>query len=162
MTPASILAKALEPHAHCAAFLDLVRLSQVRSDIIRHAINGAKGHATDAGEHLRLCAVVGIDPIDGHRDTSHQPGELDRKLFAMGVRMRRYQRKQSIREAAREIGISVTTVSRIENGKVRGIDSMLAACRYIGVHPFHYVAASGFTKNLAGNTLSEKDKSFAA
>lgn len=138
-SPAAILAKAIAAFATGDKFKALVLRSGVRPKAIRHAINGAKGHPTDAGDYLRLCAAIGIDPMDGHRDTSHVPGELDRKLFAAGVRLTRYGRKQTMRDAAKEMGMSATTLCMIENGMVRSIDSMLAACRYVGVHPCHYV-----------------------
>jgi hypothetical protein len=68
-SPSTFLAAALQPYRNDgAAFKNLVELSGVHAKVIRHAINGAKGHATDAGDYLRLCASIGIDPVDGHKD----------------------------------------------------------------------------------------------
>ena len=151
MTPAAVLAKALKSCNRA----EIARLTGISMRKVRHAENGAKGHATDADDYLRLCQVLGIDPMTGKAVPPRTPpGTLDRILFAAGVRaIRRYRNKHSIREAAAKMGISITTLSRIENGHVRGIDGMLAACRYIGIHPLHYVGAAGFTGNMTGNLL---------
>lgn len=157
MTPAAILAKAIRK-ATCNR-VELAELADVKVCDVRHAERGAKGHATNANDYLKLCQVLGVDPVTGAAVPPRiPPGELDRTFFAMGVRAtRRYGRNENIRVAAEEMEISVSVLSRIENGKVRGIDGMLAACRYIGIHPMHYVGPPCSTVNTPGNRLKNND-----
>jgi len=60
--------------------------------------------------------------------------EIDIHKFAALVRTKRG--KRGLRETAQEIGgISISTLSRIEQGKIPDIGTFLRICRWLGVSP---------------------------
>jgi plasmid maintenance system antidote protein VapI len=144
ISPAAMLAKALEPMS-----LDLRCEIAQAAGVGRHAVQrAAGGRPISADDFLRICAVIGHDPVTGYgREPIDNPGSFDRRHLALAVRMTLYVRKHTFREAAKELGISATVVHRLKEGEEAvSIESLLAGCRYVGVHPFHYFKPACFTK----------------
>jgi len=161
-TPAAILANALKDHL--AGIADQKRkqfeLGNIAGLKLGTVIKAARGFPIAADAHLRLCAALNIDPGDGTpAPIAARVGEFDIKLLGTGFFMRRLQRKQSIRNAAGEMALSHATLLKIEQGEVTAIGSVLAACTYIGVSPFHYVKPPMFHRNNGLTTLNEQEKS---
>jgi len=162
LTPAAILASALKDHLaatadHKRQQLDLANAAGLKLGTV---IQAMRGFAINAEAHLRLCAALNIDPNDGtSAPIAARVGEFDIKLLGAGLFMRRLQRKQSIRNAAGEMALSHATLLKIEQGEVTAIGSVLAACTYIGVSPFHYVKPPMFHRNNGLTTLNEQEKS---
>lgn len=49
------------------------------------------------------------------------------------------EKELTVREAAKEIGVSASTISRIENGKTCEIESFLKICEWMGMFPEDYI-----------------------
>lgn len=64
-------------------------------------------------------------------------GDLNLDLFVRDVMRRRAQRPQ--REVAREIGVSASTVCRVEQGYVPDLISFGKFCRWLGADPCVYL-----------------------
>src|SRR5216684_3625210 len=155
-SPAFHLAKALQPYKD-AAFVALAIQAGVPIEHARRARMGAHGRPTAADHHLRLCQVIGIDPVEGLAVAPREPQPLLGWFFALGVKGCRLLRKLTLRQAATEIGVALSTLSRVENGDPRSFDTMAAICAWMGAHPYQFVAPVGFTENMTGNALKTKD-----
>jgi DNA-binding Xre family transcriptional regulator len=99
------------------------------------------GKPVNAGAYLALCAVTGIDPVDG----KSQPAKALSPnvvwwLLSGALYVTRHLKKLDQRTAAEIIGISAASVCRVECGKPVSIGVMLKVCAFIGVHPFGYTA----------------------
>ena len=137
-TPAFHLALAMQSYRN-EKFAELIKRAGVPVDAARRARSGAHGRPTRAEHHLKLCAVLGIDPVDGRPIAVRKPLPLLASFFAAGVKGNRMLNGHTLRRAAKLMAISPAVLSRIENGDTRSFDGMLAACRYIGAHPFDYL-----------------------
>lgn len=160
MTPSAILVRALKPHDEFACG-DLGRKLGIPPEKVRRAKHGARGQATRADYHLKLCAFLGVDPITG--DPTGRAGlriEFDAALFAMGVKMRRFERQQTITESARRARISSAVMSRIENGNPRSFASVLRAARAADLDPRLYTTVTRET--ATGNALTAHENRSAA
>jgi DNA-binding Xre family transcriptional regulator len=140
-SPAFHLAKALQPYKG-EALLELATFAGVPIEHARRARMGAHGRATAADHHLRLCQKIGIDPMEGFAVAPREPQPLLGWFFALGVKGRRILRKLTLRQAAEEIGVALSTLSRVENGDPRSFDTVAAICRWMGAHPYHFVAVT--------------------
>lgn len=138
-SPAVILAKALPKPRESEALRDLAKRAGVEHV---SASRAAKGRPIAADAYLRLCAVVGIDPIGGKRIAPQVPGVFVRSQLGMASYMRRLQNKHALRTAAAIVGISYSSLYRLEHDEVVSIETVLAACRYVGMHPFDFIAVS--------------------
>ncbi len=61
----------------------------------------------------------------------------------LGQRVSRYRGSMGIRAAAREIGISPTTLSRIEHGHVPDLKTLQKICDWMGEDPAEFVGGGG-------------------
>lgn len=157
-TPAKILATALAPiKDNETAKLRVAHRAGLK---LGHVTKALRGSPLSASDHLRLCAVLQIDPATGADYVFvPKPGDFDFKLLGAGVTMRRIQlgHDKSIRKTAEAIGVVHSTFLKIERGEVTAIASALAACRYVGLSPFHYQKHPSFTGNSRLTTLKEQD-----
>lgn len=96
----------------------------------------------NAPDFLALCARLGIDPTTGERFPKFSPpNSFSFQLLGAGCAMRRVLRgDMSLRAVADETGISASTILRIELGLPVSIESVLAVCEFIGVHPYKYIS----------------------
>ena len=72
---------------------------------------------------------------------------LDKKKLAELVRFKRGN--QGLREIAEISGISLSTLSRIENEKTPDMDTFIALCNWLEIHPAELIK----TKNIESNNL---------
>ena len=80
---------------------------------------------------------------------------LDIEKLANLVRNKRQNR--GLREIAKEIGnISISTISRVENGKIPDIDTFLVLCDWLGVPPAEFI------KNTASKEAVNTPETIAA
>lgn len=106
-----------------------------------------------ADAFLRLCAVVGLVPAWGAASTRDsgfgftlsptrptRPCALSFAFAGMAMRLARTDRGHNIRDGAAAAGVSVTTTSRIEAGKVVSIESVVRVAAYVGVSVTQFVA----------------------
>jgi hypothetical protein len=139
LKPSQILQAALKPYAGSYGPMSL-SLGIPREAITR-AARGARGRPTRADHHLMLCAYLGCDPVTGAmlETPALGPIRFDATLFAMAVKMRRFERKQTAAKAAKVAGLSPTIYSRIANAKPTSFESLLRAARAAGLDPRDYV-----------------------
>lgn len=158
LTPAAILAKAMKAAALAdrGAFSTIIRKAGVDADVARRAATGANGHPTPAGDHINLCIVLGIDPLTGNKlPEPREPAPFLSGMLAIGIKVTRDTREHSLRRAAGIMGISPSTLTRIEKGwHVAGFDSVAAACKYVGLHPFAYLAPESVSRETRHETLA--------
>lgn len=95
----------------------------------------------NAADFLKLCARVGIDPMTGADSgaTIVNPGELSFDLIGAGLVMQQHLLGIEQQEAALRIGVSRQTLWRLERGMPVSAETVIAACEFIGVHPFGYM-----------------------
>lgn len=96
----------------------------------------AAGRPVAARHFLKLCGAAGVDPETGRAIARRQVGDLMPGFLGKGVRLRREVDKEGLRKVAARLRLSPATMSRLENGRVVSLAAVLAACRYLGVHPF--------------------------
>jgi hypothetical protein len=109
------------------------------ADLRRHVFRARAGRPVNAGAFLALCGAAGIDPVDGSaRSPKRVPAGIAWSLVGEGLRITRRLRREELRSAARHVRLSPATLSRAEAGDALSIESLLAVCRFIGVHPEHY------------------------
>lgn len=77
-----------------------------------------------------------------------QQPEIDiRELAAM---MRARRGKRGLRAVANDIGgVSASTLSRVEQGKLPDLDTFLRLCRWLGVTPDYFSAPPATSSNVA-------------
>lgn len=61
------------------------------------------------------------------------------KIIELSNRLKEKRAGKGIRDAAKEIGISPATLSRIENGKIPDLDTFGLICRWTGDNPSKYL-----------------------
>ena len=62
-----------------------------------------------------------------------------RRLGQIGALVRERRGDRGVREAAREVGVSAATLSRIENGKQPDLDTFEKLCRWLGISPLEFL-----------------------
>lgn len=103
-------------------------------------VRAVAGLRINASDFLRLCGRLQIDPLTGERGPmAHDPGPLCSQMVGAGCALQRHLKKLSMRAAADEIGVSASTLHRLEQNLPVSIESILAVCAFIGVHPFNYM-----------------------
>jgi DNA-binding XRE family transcriptional regulator len=110
-------------------------------DMRGHVFRARSGKPINAGAFIALCGAVGIDPVDGSaRPPRRVPARITWPMVGAGLRVVRRLRHQDQRSAAKTIGISPATLCRVEAGDAVSVDTLLAVCAFIGVHPEHYTS----------------------
>jgi hypothetical protein len=138
MTPAS-------PRATLAATLRTVAASpvdiasRVGADMRGAILRARAGKPINAGAYLALCGAVGVDPLDGSpRPPKRVSTGVAWPMVGAGLKIVRQLRDQDQRSAAKAIGISAATLCRVEAGDAVSVETLLAVCKFIGIHPDHY------------------------
>jgi DNA-binding Xre family transcriptional regulator len=110
-------------------------------DMRGHVFRARSGKPINAGAFVALCGAVGIDPVDGSARPPRQvPSRIAWPMVGAGLRIMRRLRHQDQRAAAKAIGISAATLCRVEAGDSVSVETLLAVCAFIGVHPEHYAS----------------------
>ncbi len=139
------------------ALRDLAAAALVPRTVTVRASRGARGQETAVQHYLRLCCAVGLDPTGAGRRPPAGPVMFLGRLFGEDLFTARRSRGHTLREAAREMDISATSVKFIEDGKSKSFECVAAACRYLGKHPFDYLVP-----NVSRETLSKNSGAIAA
>lgn len=80
--------------------------------------------------------------------------------FAAMVRTKRG--RSGLRAVAEEIGgVSPSTLSRIEQGKVPDLDTFIRICRWLGVSPEHFMTANGGPVGAVDHTTADPAEKIA-
>jgi DNA-binding Xre family transcriptional regulator len=153
VAPRVLLAAALKKIATTpAAAVEIA--DRAGDDMRRSVLRARAGKAINAGAFVALCAAVCIDPVDGaRRPPKRMPACIAWPMVGAGLRIARRLRHQKLRSAAKLMGISATTLCRLEAGDAVSVESFLAACRFLGVHPEHY-ACENVSRETSGETVS--------
>lgn len=135
----SALADVLQSSASSWTGLDVV--ARQAGVTPRQASLARAGKPVNAGAYLALCAVTGVDPVDGRlRPAKVISPNVVWWLLSGALYITRHLKKLDQRAAAEAIGISAASVCRVECGQPVSIGVMLKVCAFIGVHPFGYTA----------------------
>jgi DNA-binding Xre family transcriptional regulator len=151
-----MLAGALKAAAPTSA--TLAKLADSAGVDRRQASLARAGKPIAAGPHLALCGRIGIDPLDGAaRVPKIVSPNVEWWLLAAGLYITRGLRGLDQRRAAKAIGISPSTVCRIEACKPISVGNLVKVCRFIGVHPDGYTApnAAGACDGVSRETTTE-------
>ena len=116
----------------------LIARAGATADDLRHA---CRKWSIPISAHLRLCAAAGINPLTGEKaDASARIGDFHRPSFALALRMKRLAMKWSLRQAETAMGISYSSLRRIEKGEATSAENVLTACKYMSRNPFDFVS----------------------
>lgn len=133
ISPREALAQALDPYGDVANIAIRAGVSP------RQMMNAQSGRPVATVAYLRICAAIRFDPApELHSDEWHwpEPQGFCFPQFAVGFRIRRNLKLHTEADAANAMGLSKSTVSRIENAHEMQIGVVLKACTYLGMHPF--------------------------
>jgi DNA-binding XRE family transcriptional regulator len=135
----SALAQALQAQASTAvAFSTIAQRARVTP---RQVALARSGKPINAGAFLALCGTVGLDPVDGAaRPIKSVSPNIVWWLMSAALYITRGLRRLDQRSAAKAIGVSASTVCRVEAGKPISVGAMIKVCTFIGVHPDGYTA----------------------
>lgn len=61
------------------------------------------------------------------------------RIDQLAQRIQEFRAGKGIREAAKEIGVSPATLSRVENGKIPDLETFGKVCSWIGEDPAQYL-----------------------
>lgn len=118
--------------------------------------NAVQARPVASVEYLRLCAVIGLDPLPEIPHEMVKPAKFDAGFFALALRMRRRLNKHSTRHAGHLVGVQAATISRAEAGDELSIGVLLKLCLYVRQHPFAFFPVSRETKQTNDvNTSSQ-------
>ena len=70
-------------------------------------------------------------------------------LAKLGPLTRERRGDRGLREAAKEIGVSPATLSRIENGQVPDLETFQAVCKWLAVDPGIFLGGTSGTQRKA-------------
>jgi DNA-binding XRE family transcriptional regulator len=143
----SALANALQASASSPAALVAIA---VQADVTPRQVALARaGKPINAGAYLALCSAVGIDPVDGaSRPVKTVSANVVWWLLSAALYISRGLRRLDQRSAAKAIGVSPSTVCRVEAGKPVSVANMIKVCSFVGVHPDGYTAPVGCSRGV--------------
>jgi DNA-binding XRE family transcriptional regulator len=143
----SALANTLQASASSSAALAAIA---VRAAITPRQVALARaGKPINAGAYLALCGAAGLDPIEGSpRPIKAVSPNVEWWLLGMALRVTRGLQRLNQRGAAKAIGVSPSTVCRVETNKPVSIVNMIKVCAFVGVHPDGYTAPNGCLRGV--------------
>jgi hypothetical protein len=135
--PRAVLASVLREMApNSSAAVEIA--DRAGPDLRRQVFRARAGKPIHAGAFLALCGAVGIDPASGTvRPSKKVPPEIMWPMVGTGLKIVRRLRYLDQRAAAQIVGASAATICRVEGGVAVSVESFLAICRFMGVHPDH-------------------------
>lgn len=135
-----------------SALANVLRLSTSTPDMLvavakragvtpRLASLARAGKSINAGAYLALCGATGINPLDGApRPVKRVSPNVMWWLLSAALHITRGLRRLDQRSAAKVIGVSPSTVCRVEAGNPVSAANMIKVCAFVGVHPDGYTA----------------------
>jgi len=129
---------------HIAASSYAVTELAVRAGVTPRQVALARaGKPINAGAYLALCGAVGLNPVDGApRPCKFVSPNIEWWLLGTALRVTRGLLRFNQRSAAKAIGVSPSTVCRVETNKPVSVANMIKVCGFVGVHPDGYTASS--------------------
>jgi hypothetical protein len=122
----------------------------------RQAALARVGKPINAGAYLALCGAAGLDPVHGaSRPVKTVSSNVAWWLLSAALYITRGLRRLDQRSAAKAIGVSPSTVCRVEASKPVSIGNMIKVCTFVGVHPDGYTAPSGSCGAVSRETPTE-------
>ena len=137
----------ISPAARMAAHLkgrNVPELACLAKITPRQAANAIKGRPVATIPFMRLAVAAGFDPMP---DLPHAPtaiSDFDFDVLAIAFRIKRDINQHTERAAAKASGLSLASISRIENAHFVSVQVVITACRYLGVHVFGYLTAAPY------------------
>lgn len=114
------------------ALIAVAVIANVDPGIARRAAAEQPIKASDA---LALLAAVGRDPVTRAIMPPRRVGKFDHLALALGVILKMQTKSQSIRAAAKAMDVSPRAITRLLDGDVVSIVTVIKACAYLGIHP---------------------------
>ena len=71
------------------------------------------------------------------------------KLGSLGKDVRKHRENKTLRDAARDIGISPATLMRVEAGRVPDVETYGKLCTWLGVDPGSYLGIKPASANIS-------------
>ena len=119
---------------------EIAALGQSIGATPRITFYASQGQPIPAEFYLKFCGKLGIDPVSGKPRAAMEVGSFHWKLLGAAVKLCRHFRHDiGRRKAAEQIGISPTSLLKLERGQPIATDLMLKACAWLTIHPFCYV-----------------------
>jgi hypothetical protein len=116
----------------------------------------AIGNGVGASNYFRVCAAAGFDPVAGTQIPQRALGEFNLGSFALGIKIRRRLRRQSLRAAAKAASIKHLVIHRAERQEPVSTEHTMILCGYIGVHPFNYCPETNDPRETAETPTAEQ------
>lgn len=134
-TPANAMRSAAASLITVAALADQAGVTPRQVSLAR------AGKPINAGAYLALCGAIGIDPMDGSpRPVKIVSANVEWRLLGTALHITRNLRRLNQRSAAKAIGVSPSTVCRVETGRPVSVANVVKVCAFVGVHPDGYTA----------------------
>lgn len=127
----------------------------------RIARRAAKAIEINASDYLRLCAAVGVDPVNFARTEPTAITEIDWRLASAVALMTQINKNLTIREAAKRWKLAPAALVRIRDCKPVNVENYLAFCKSkdICAHPHKFLTR---TPKFHGKQSVEQDREGAA
>jgi DNA-binding Xre family transcriptional regulator len=140
LTPIQRLSRALravtnDGDRHCLA--EFARAAGVNGRLVNRA---ARAIAINADAYLKLCAAVGICPVNGFvAQKEFDLSDLSWNRLAIKILLALIAGK-SLRKLSKEWRVEYSAINRAKNGQHVGIDNFLKICAGLNVHPHALLA----------------------
>jgi DNA-binding Xre family transcriptional regulator len=111
----------------------------------RLARRAASGQDVNSSAHLKLCAAIGIDPVDGSKRDPRFASDIDwnrvgiKVLLALIHSSSEPGKKTAMREAAQRWKLPLVTLARMKAGQPVNIANLLNLCAALGCHPHEFL-----------------------
>ena len=153
-SPRDRLAQALDPYG------DIAGIAVKAGVTARQMMNAQSARPVTTVAYLRICAAIRFDPapdIPKYAAFPDTPSDFDFAFFSMAFWMKRGMNLHTDRQAAKLVGVSPSTICRIERGDAMFIGVVIRACKYIEIHPFGYFCVPNPPHVGAGVSRGTKD-----
>lgn len=130
--------KAVTGNGDAGQVVELARKAGVDGRLGRRV---AKGITINASAYLRLCAVIGLDPLTGETGTEGTvPRDLDWNRVAIKILLALIA-GSSLRKLSKAWKVEYTAINRAKHQQPVNIDNFLKICRGLKMHPYDFLAS---------------------
>lgn len=81
------------------------------------------------------------------------------KILDLAERLKQQRLGKGVREVAKEVGISPSTLSRVENGKIPDLETFGKLCSWLGDDPSIYLGLQAVNEGIAKAQVHFKKES---